>query len=52
MFEDFFTTYSTVEPPKIYKDNPNLAIREIEESNITKYPMVTTIDNPTMTTDI
>ena len=52
MFEDFFTTYSMVEPPKIYKDNPDLAIREIEESNITKYPMVTTIDNPTMTTDI
>lgn len=52
MFEDFFTTYSMVEPPKIYKDNPDLAVREIEESNITKYPMVTTIDNPTMTTDI
>ena len=41
MFEDFFTTYSMVEPPKIYKDNPDLAVREIEESNITKYPMVT-----------
>lgn len=52
MFEDFFTTYSMVEPPKIYKDNPNLALQDIEESNITKYPMVTTIDNPTMTTDI
>ena len=40
MFEDFFITYSMVEPPKIYKDNPNLVIREIEESDITKYPMV------------
>lgn len=48
MFEDFFTTYNMVEPPKIYKDNPNLAIQEIEESDITKYPMVTTIDNSTM----
>lgn len=30
MFEDFFTTYSMVEPPKVYKDNPDLAIREIK----------------------
>lgn len=52
MFDNFFTTYNMVEPPKIYKDNPDLAIKDIEESNITKYPMVTTIDNPTMVTDI
>lgn len=31
MFEDFFTTYSMVEPPKIYKDNPNLIIEKIKE---------------------
>ena len=47
MFEDFFTTYSMVEPPKIYKDNPDLAIRKIEESDITEYP-IETIDNSTI----
>lgn len=45
MFEDFFTTYSMVEPPKIYKDNPSLAIPEIEKSNITEYPMITMPNN-------
>lgn len=45
MFEDFFTTYSMVEPPKVYKDNPDLAIRDIEESNITKYPMTVILNN-------
>ena len=37
MFEDFFTTYSMVEPPKIYKDNPDLVIQDTETSNITDY---------------
>ncbi len=50
MFEDSFTTYNMVEPPKIYKDNPDLAIRDIEEYNITKYPMM--IDNPTIATEL
>lgn len=52
MYENLFTTYDMVEPPKIYKDNPDLLIRDIEESNFTQYPMVTTIDNPTMVTDL
>lgn len=37
MVEDFFTTYSIVEPPKIYKDNPDLVIQDTETSNITDY---------------
>lgn len=37
MLEDFFTIYSMVEPPKIYKDNPNLTIQDTEISNITDY---------------
>lgn len=45
MFEDFFTTYSMVEPPKVYKANPALTIRDIEESNITKYPMTVILNN-------
>lgn len=49
MFDNFFTTYNMVEPPKIYKDNPDLVIRDIEESNITKYP---TANNPMIVTDI
>lgn len=51
-FENFFTTYDMVEPPAGYKDNPNLKIPDIEETNFTQYPMVTTIDNPTMVTDL
>lgn len=46
MFKDFFTTYSMIEPPQIYKDNPNLEMQDIEESNITNYPMVATADIP------
>ena len=34
MFEDFFTTYNMVEPPEIYKDNPNLTIPDISGLDI------------------
>lgn len=38
MVEDLFAIYSMVEPPKIYKDNPNLVVQEINEGSITSYP--------------
>lgn len=37
MYEDLFTTYDMVEPPKIYKDNPDLAIRDIQRDDSTPY---------------
>lgn len=51
-FENFFSIYNMVEPPIKYKDRSDLEIPDIEKTNITQYPMVTTIDNPITITDI
>lgn len=47
MFEDFFTTYSMVDPPKIYKDNPYIIIEDIKKPSTAEYlQMDQVINNP------